>query len=65
MCSSDLVIRWHGENTEVMHFVAHDLSAYEGRECRVRVYDRASGPWGHVIADHFMLVAMAAARPAR
>jgi len=47
---------WRGQNTEVLAFVLADLTPYAGRRCYVHVYDSSTGPWGHILADHFMLL---------
>jgi arabinofuranosyltransferase len=56
VASDKVVASWHGADTETLSFVATDLSAYAGAPCRVRAFDRSSGVWAHVIADHFMLM---------
>ena len=44
-----------GRNSEVLGYVWVDLSRWPGAELVVEVFDEATGPWGHVIADHFVL----------
>lgn len=45
----------HGANSESLRDVALDLRPWRGRAARVRVFDRASGAWGHTLADDVAL----------
>lgn len=47
---------WRGHDTHEMSFVAVDLSRYAGKTCQIRVFDESSAGWGHIAADHFMLL---------
>ena len=50
------VARWHGDDSERMRWVTHDLTPYVGRTLRVIVSDQSEGAWGHVLADHVVLL---------
>lgn len=45
----------HGRDTEQLAWTTFDLADLRGREARIRIVDRHTGPWGHVLADHFVL----------
>jgi hypothetical protein len=47
---------WRGENTEELALIVQDVSEYAGHPCKIRIFDESTGAWGHVIADHFMLM---------
>jgi hypothetical protein len=54
---SDAVVEtWRGRDSEALGFVSFDLTPYAGMPCQIHAYDSATGPWGHILADHFMLV---------
>lgn len=40
-----------GTNSESMRWVVWDLDRYAGRQAYVKIYDGATGAWGHVNAD--------------
>lgn len=44
-----------GEQTERLSWRSHDISAWKGRKLAVRIVDNATGGWGHILADHFIL----------
>ena len=46
---------WRGRSSEALSTVVVDLTPWAAQECRLVVFDRARGPWGHVLADHFIL----------
>jgi levanase len=56
LVSGGVVKSWHGQDSDVLGFSALDLTPYAGAQCQLHVYDHATGPWGHVLADHFMLL---------
>jgi hypothetical protein len=56
-----VVATYRGLDSEEMLFEAIDLSRYAGKPCRVRIFDDSTGAWGHVLADHFLLVRPVAA----
>jgi hypothetical protein len=47
---------WRGDNSEDLALVTQDLRAVAGKRCQLHVFDDSAGPWGHVLADHFMLM---------
>lgn len=47
---------WHGQNNYELSLRATELTPFAGKLCRIHVYDAARGTWGHVMADHFMLL---------
>lgn len=42
-----------GGDSEHLRAVTWDVAELQGREVRLRLYDAATGPWGHLAADHF------------
>ncbi|ADB52408.1 cellulase N-terminal Ig-like domain-containing protein [Conexibacter woesei] len=40
-----------GTNAEKMRWVVWDMTKYAGRQAYVRIYDGATGGWGHINAD--------------
>jgi hypothetical protein len=40
-----------GTNSEKMRWVVWDVTRYAGRQAYVRIYDGATGGWGHINAD--------------
>lgn len=52
----DIAGQWHGRDGEVLGPVQVDLNAYAGMQCHVEIYDEDRGAWGHVLADHFVLM---------
>lgn len=52
-----------GSNSEVLEEVAWDVSAYRGKEARLRVIDGERGGWGHVMLDHVVLYEPVAPSP--
>lgn len=44
-----------GENTEQLAWTTFDLSALQGEMAQIRIVDRSTAAWGHVLADHFVL----------
>ncbi|MGC5225364.1 hypothetical protein ACPW96_22600 [Micromonospora sp. DT81.3] len=44
-----------GANSDVLDWVAWDVSAWRGRDARIEVVDqRTSGDWGHILVDHIV-----------
>jgi hypothetical protein len=56
LASGKEVAVFHGSDDERLRPVLVDLRPYAGQAISVRVYDDARGGWGHVIADHFVVV---------
>ncbi|MGW9167176.1 GH32 C-terminal domain-containing protein [Agromyces sp. NPDC055657] len=44
-----------GPEAGALNWRSWDVSEYAGREARLRVHDAATGGWGHLTADHFVL----------
>lgn len=44
-----------GENTLMCRQVVWDVSKWRGRKATLRIVDAATGSWGMIAADHFML----------
>ena len=44
-----------GNNTEKLNWVTCDLSKYQGKKAQIKIIDQASGNWGHILADEFIL----------
>jgi len=42
-------------NRKVMLWVSWDLSKYRSKQMQIQLVDRASGGWGHIMADSFIL----------
>ena len=61
--SNKVIHRATGRVTENMRLVVVDLASVQGKECFVKLVDEASGGWGHLNFDAFLLhdVAPAAA----
>lgn len=49
-----------GANRERLEWQAWDVSHLRGQTARIEIVDRATGGWGHVNADHFLLADQAA-----
>ncbi len=45
----------HGQDTEKLAWTTFDLADLRGRRAKVQIVDRHTGPWGHLLADHFLL----------
>ncbi|HVH98734.1 MAG TPA: hypothetical protein VM869_08490 [Enhygromyxa sp.] len=50
------LMAWHGRESEELEEIRFALRPFAGRSLHVQVYDESSGPWGHVIADEFVLM---------
>ena len=46
---------WGGEDSERLKQHHVDLSAYRGATIELELFDEASGMWGHILADDFVL----------
>lgn len=58
----DAVVRtWRGNNDQTLRPVTLDLTPHVGRTLQIEVFDRSTTGWGHIFADHFVLVALAPA----
>lgn len=49
-----------GPEAGALNWRSWDVAEFAGREARLRVHDAATGGWGHLTADHFVLGAAAA-----
>lgn len=52
-----------GRNSEHLAWATWNLAALKGRRARVAIVDRATGPWGHILADQIVLSDTALAEP--
>lgn len=57
-----VVRRASGTDSEELSWVSWHVADLRGRTARIRLVDRATGSWGHVLADEFVLGEEAAAR---
>ncbi|TDJ68404.1 MAG: DUF1080 domain-containing protein [Planctomycetota bacterium] len=53
--SGETIFSVTGRDHEEMHRAVADLSAYVGREIRIRLVDEGGGSWGHLNFDDFRL----------
>ncbi|MBI5939825.1 MAG: hypothetical protein HY859_05300 [Caulobacterales bacterium] len=53
-----------GRNSEQLSWACWNLAALKGRKAQVVVIDRATGAWGHILADQIVLSDTALAEPA-
>lgn len=44
-----------GKNSEILETVVWDIRKYKGKKLTVEIVDNATGSWGHVLADQFIL----------
>lgn len=44
-----------GREEELLEWTTVDLAPFKGKTGRIQIFDRHSGPWGHINADHFVL----------
>ncbi|HYW77931.1 MAG TPA: GH116 family glycosyl hydrolase, partial [Thermoguttaceae bacterium] len=44
-----------GRATEELAWATFDLAEVNGRRAEIQIVDRATGAWGHILADHFVL----------
>jgi fructan beta-fructosidase len=49
-----------GSDSGTLNWVAWDLRDLRGKQGHIEIVDRATGGWGHVLADHFVLSDVAA-----
>jgi levanase len=49
-----------GSDSGTLNWVAWDLQDLSGKQGHIEIVDRATGGWGHVLADHFVLSDVAA-----
>ncbi|MBI1387851.1 MAG: hypothetical protein GC154_05340 [bacterium] len=56
MDESGVIQTWNGDYQEHLSPVLFDLTPYSGRSLRLEIFDDASGSWGHILADQFMLL---------
>ncbi|QDV85066.1 glycoside hydrolase family 32 protein [Planctomycetes bacterium TBK1r] len=43
-----------GAESEELQWSSWDVGEFAGRQARVRIYDRATGGWGHLLVDHLV-----------
>jgi arabinofuranosyltransferase len=51
-----VVASFRGFDSEQLGPVLFDLTPFAGKELDLRVADRSTGPWGHILADQFVLM---------
>ena len=44
-----------GKGVEALEWATFDLAGFAGKKARVQIIDRATGGWGHISADQFIL----------
>ena len=44
-----------GRNSESLLWTSWDVREWKGQEARIRIVDRKTGGWGHILVDHIML----------
>jgi levanase len=49
-----------GHDSGTLNWVAWDLKDLQGKRAHIEIVDQATGGWGHVLADHFVLSDVAA-----
>jgi fructan beta-fructosidase len=49
-----------GNDSGTLNWVAWDLKDLQGKRAHIEIVDQATGGWGHVLADHFVLSDVAA-----
>jgi levanase len=47
---------WSGHDSERLVPIVFDLTRFAGRHLQLHVFDHATGPWGHTVVDHFVLM---------
>lgn len=55
MVDGQAVRRTAGADTEALHRAFWDVREWRGRRAHLEIYDSATGGWGHVMADDFLL----------
>lgn len=56
LCINDQIVETAaGNNTEQLSEVIWDLKKYQGKMARIRIIDHDTAPWGHILADQFVL----------
>lgn len=44
-----------GIDSDVLEWRSWDVAEYSGKQARVRLFDKATGDWGHIDVDHLIL----------
>jgi hypothetical protein len=61
---ADKVVRTTtGRDDEFLSMATFDLGEFTGKKARIQIVDAATGGWGHINADHFVLSDKAATPP--
>ncbi len=55
LVDGEVVQSARGNETEKLAWTTFDLEKLRGKTAAIRIVDRDSGAWGHVLADHFVL----------
>jgi len=51
----EIIFTATGKNTERLETVVWDISAYKGKKLQIEILDKATGGWGHILTDQFVL----------
>jgi len=43
-----------GKDSEQLQWTSFNLGKWQGKQGQIRIIDNATGPWGHILADHFI-----------
>ncbi len=49
------IITRSGRNANAMYQMVIDVSRHQGKKARIEILDQATGKWGNIAADHFIL----------
>ena len=55
LVGDEVVFTATGNNTENLQPVTCNLQQYQGKKAKIQILDQASGGWGHILADQFVL----------
>ena len=55
LVAGDSVLQASGRNAETMHRVEWNLNPWAGQQGQIKIVDNASGAWGHINADDFII----------
>ncbi len=55
LIDNEVVLSASGTNTENLEPATWNLQPYQGKTAQIQVIDNATGGWGHILADQFIL----------
>lgn len=55
LIDSQVVMQATGRDSETLHWVTWDIRPYQGKQAQIRIFDRSTESWGHVLVDQIML----------